>query len=120
MGNDSGVELGSVQGKPADWKRYCKRSCSARYLGGTFVGNRVVGIVDELSISRKRKIAVGVSLAAVGVFILFFSLTVLTGTIHAIPTGRRYEYNWPTILAGLALIALGVVVSIMRPRSERR
>ncbi|MEK6838492.1 MAG: hypothetical protein AABY08_01975, partial [Candidatus Thermoplasmatota archaeon] len=61
--------------------------------------------MDELSISRKRKIAVGVSLAAVGVFILFFSLVVLTVTIYAEPGGRRYVYHWPTIVAGLTLIA---------------
>jgi len=86
----------------------------------TLLGNRTVGVVDESSTARKRNVAVGVGLAVVGVFILFFSLTVLTVTVYADPGGRRAVYHWPTITAGLTLIAMGFAVSMMRLRSERR
>lgn len=83
-------------------------------------GDRAVGVVDESSTTRKRNVAVGVGLAVVGVFILFFSLTVLTVTVYMDPGGRRFVYHWETIVAGLTLIAIGFAVSMMRLRSESR
>lgn len=87
----------------------------------TFGGDRAADIVNKLSISRKRRVVFGVGLAVVGVVILSVSLIVLTSLLCSDPFGGcRWEYHWPTIIAGLTLIALGFVVSMMRLRSERR